>query len=93
MTIGDVYNLTQPLFNYRVFTGNCGKVTYYISGSIAHTIHKFDYFKKGNSVSTSNCHCISFLTGINSLWPPVTSLLPSLRVLPETKLANKTLIQ
>ena len=25
---------------YRVFTGNCGKVTYYISGSITHKFLK-----------------------------------------------------
>ena len=28
---------------YRVFTGNCGKVTYYISGSIAHKFMKLLY--------------------------------------------------
>ena len=29
--------LCMYMYIYRVFTGNCGKVTYYISGSITHT--------------------------------------------------------
>ena len=43
--------------DYRVFTGNCGKVTYYISGSITHTYLKFlyiDYHVVGHICITTN---------------------------------------
>ena len=53
-------------FKYRVFTGNCGKVTCYISGSIVHKLPIFLYLcYHGWTYITTNfqCHSRSFDIG------------------------------
>ena len=60
---------------------------------------KVQLLQEGNSVSTSNCHHVSFLAVTPSseistdLWPTVTSFLPSIQVLRVLKLSKKTLIR
>ena len=38
-----VHNSYMRLYEYMVITGDCGKVTYYISGSITRTFLKLLY--------------------------------------------------
>ena len=48
---------------HRIFTGNCGKVTYYISGSITHKFMKFLYldYHSWTCITTNfRYHSLSF---------------------------------
>ena len=48
--------LYEYIYSFKVFTGNCGKVTYYISGSITHKFLIFLYLDSivGHNYITTN---------------------------------------